>query len=82
MIHVHVKLFAIARDLAGADSVSLALPEGSIAEDALNSLFERYPALRSWSEHLRVAVNREYSSTSSLLHDGDELAIIPPVSGG
>jgi molybdopterin converting factor subunit 1 len=82
MIHIQVKLFAIARDIVGADSVTLTLPENSLAEDALNSLFQHHPTLRQWREHLRVAVNREYSPTSTPLHDGDELAIIPPVSGG
>ena len=82
MIHIDVKLFAILRDLTGTDSMKLALPEGSSIEDALRSLFEHKTELNQWKEHVRVAVNCEYRSSSFVLHEGDEIAIIPPVSGG
>ncbi len=76
-------MFAMLRELAGGPSVELSLPEGATVSDALRALGEvgeLGPAL----ERLPVvmAVNRDYAAASTTLHAGDELALIPPVSGG
>jgi molybdopterin synthase catalytic subunit len=80
---VHVRLFAILRERAGRDSVELELParatvadalRGLAAIDPLGELLERLP--------VRLAVNRDYGSPETVLEPGDELALIPPVSGG
>ena len=76
-MQVTVRLFAILRERAGAGSVTLELPEGARVVDALaelGSLAEGLP--------LVMAVNREYAAEDHLLDAGDELALIPPVSGG
>jgi molybdopterin converting factor subunit 1 len=81
-MRVTVKLFAILRERAGVSTVELELPEGSTVEAAAGKLLEGIPAL---SEHLMksaFAVNRAYGRRDAVLHDGDELALIPPVSGG
>jgi molybdopterin synthase catalytic subunit/molybdopterin converting factor small subunit len=76
-MHVRVRLFAGLRARAGADEIGLELPEGASVGDAL----ERVGAL---TEGLPVvmAVNQEYADRSVALQAGDELALIPPVSGG
>ena len=77
-----VRLFAMLREAAGADSVELELSEGATGADALEALraqrglelLDRLP--------VRLAVNREYAELERELSPGDELAVIPPVSGG
>jgi MoaE-MoaD fusion protein len=80
---LEVRLFAILRERAGSGSVEIDLPEGATTEDALAAL-RLEPALGETLERLpvRVAVNREYADPGTELHPGDELAVIPPVSGG
>jgi molybdopterin synthase catalytic subunit len=80
---VTVRLFAILRERAGRDSVEIELPEGATVGDA----FERLAAAPGLGElverlPLRMAVNREYASAGTAIVPGDELALIPPISGG
>lgn len=74
---LEVKLFAMLRQRAGADSIEVELPEGSTVEDLLGELVDLVGAMP-----VAVAVNREYSEAGRPLRPGDELALIPPVSGG
>ncbi len=76
-MHVHVRLFAVLRERAGAAEVELELPSGASVGDAIDQL-------AGITEGVRVvmAVNQEYADPTSPLHPGDELALIPPVSGG
>jgi molybdopterin synthase catalytic subunit len=82
-IAVTVRLFAMLRESAGTGSMELRLPLGSTVEDALGVLAQD-PPLRELVRRLplRVAVNREYADSGTVLAEGDELALIPPVSGG
>ncbi|HET8813350.1 MAG TPA: molybdenum cofactor biosynthesis protein MoaE [Solirubrobacterales bacterium] len=82
-MRLSVRLFAVLRERAGADEVDIDLGEGATAADALQALrmdprlcgvMERMPA--------RLAVNREYAFPDTPLAPGDELAAIPPISGG
>ena len=82
MIRVKVKFFAIARDIAGTDETIMSIPDGSTPSAVLESLAESFPGLQKWMAHLRVAVNCEYTEGDAILDDRDEVAIIPPVSGG
>lgn len=76
-MRVQVRLFASLKQRAGTDSLTLELPDGARVADALNEL-------RSVTGDLSavLAVNREYASEATPLHPDDELALIPPVSGG
>ena len=74
---VTVRLFAILRQRAGRDSIELELPEGARVADALARVDDLAGGLR-----LVMAVNREYAAADHVLAPGDELALIPPVSGG
>jgi molybdopterin synthase catalytic subunit/molybdopterin converting factor small subunit len=76
-VEVTVRLFAMLRERAGSGEVVIDLPEGARVQDALErlgSLAEGLP--------LVMAVNREYAAGDQVLDAGDELALIPPVSGG
>ena len=79
---VQVKLFAILRDHAGTSELKLDVPEGSRPSDVAELLISRQPALREIMPRVAFAVNQEYVPRDTVLRDGDELALIPPVSGG
>lgn len=79
---VDVKLFAMVRERAGAGCVSLELAEGADVAAAMGALVEKMPRLRGHVEHVAYAVNLAYAPAERKLRDGDELAVIPPVSGG
>jgi MoaE-MoaD fusion protein len=76
-MEVTVRLFAMLRERAGAGEVVLDLPEGARVRDALASLSGLAEGIP-----LVMAVNREYADEEQVLDAGDELALIPPVSGG
>src|SRR5690242_9482272 len=76
-MQVRVLLFAGLRERAGTSCVELDLPEGALVRDALAQM-------RAVADGVPVvmAVNKEYAAADAPLHAGDELALIPPVSGG
>jgi MoaE-MoaD fusion protein len=76
-VEVTVKLFAVLRERAGASEVTLELPEGARVQDALDSLADVAAGVP-----VVMAVNREYADADVVLSDDDELALVPPVSGG
>ncbi len=76
-MHVTVRLFAGLRERAGTDQVQLELPEGARVGDALGEM-----AALTTGLPVVMAVNREYADSDQPLRPGDELALIPPVSGG
>jgi MoaE-MoaD fusion protein len=80
---VSVRLFAILREHAGRASVEIELPEGATVGDAFDCLAAA-PGLGELVERLplRMAVNREYAGAGTPIAPGDELALIPPISGG
>ena len=81
-IRVRVRLFAIQRELAGTREVALELADGSDVEAAWASLVARHPVLAPGRASLRFARNGDYADPTTPLSDGDEVAMIPPVSGG
>jgi len=78
-VTVRVRLFAVLRERAGRDMLELELPEGASVADALAA---PQVAELAGGLHCVLAVNREYAEPGQLLAAGDELALIPPVSGG
>jgi molybdopterin synthase catalytic subunit len=81
-VHIRVRLFAVQRELAGTRAVGLDLPTGATIEDGWVALVERLPVLASGRPSMAFARNGEYAEPGAILEDGDELACIPPVSGG
>lgn len=80
-IRVTVRFFGPARDSAGAESRDAIIDDGLSAGALLATLREQYPAIAAL-RGVRLAVNRKYAADSLPLRDGDEIAVIPPVSGG
>jgi molybdopterin synthase catalytic subunit len=76
-VEITVKLFAVLRERAGASEVTLELPEGARVRDAIDSL-----ASVTAGVPVVMAVNREYADADVVLSEADELALVPPVSGG
>jgi len=79
---VQVRLFARLADVAGTRSAEVELGEGLTAGDAYRLLCREYPGMAGLEGSLMYAVNAEYVGAEHPLRDGDELALIPPVSGG
>lgn len=77
-----VKLFARLGDLAGTRETEVELGEGITVGDVYTILCRRYPSLAGMERSLMFAVNTEYVTPEHPVRDGDEVALIPPVSGG
>lgn len=81
-IRVSVKFFAAPREALGTHQIELDIPAGSTVKDLVDTLREEYPVLEKYTRFLSVAVNRAYVGQQTELHDGDEVACLPPVGGG
>jgi molybdopterin synthase sulfur carrier subunit len=81
-MHVTVRLFARLREIAGTPDLRLELPGGARVRDAWTTLAGRHPELDAYSTSISCAVNEEYARMQAALADGDEVAFLPPVSGG
>jgi len=81
-VHVTIRLFARLREVAGAYDLTRTIPDGSTASDAWQALVAEFPALGDHTSSISVAVNEEYAKPATALRDGDEVAFLPPVSGG
>ena len=79
---VHVRLFARARDLAGADVLRVELPDSATVADLRRRLAADYPTLSSLLERSALAVENEFAADSLVLPADAEVALLPPVSGG
>ncbi len=81
-MEVRIRLFARQREIAAARHVALEIAAGSTIEDAWAALVVLHPALADSRPYVRFARNGEYAGPETALGDGDEVACIPPVSGG
>jgi molybdopterin converting factor subunit 1 len=81
-MRVNVKLFAILRERAGASELVIHLRPGATVADAVDILTDKFPDLVSFLPRVAFAVNQSYVKRDAVLHEDDELALIPPVSGG
>jgi molybdopterin synthase sulfur carrier subunit len=80
-MQVNLKLFGITKDIIGNSELAMTLAEGTNVNNFVDLLKSKYPSLCDLSSML-VAVNSEYATPDILLNNNDEIAFIPPVSGG
>ncbi len=81
-MRVQVKLFATYREIVGAHELPWTLREGATLRQLVDAVVDAYPRLRGHRETMFLAVNRAYAQPDVVLRDGDEVALLPPVSGG
>jgi molybdopterin converting factor subunit 1 len=81
-VTIRVRFFAIIRDKAGRASAEIDVPDGATVATAVATLQKTFPAIAPYVGRCAFAVNQSYVPADTVLHDGDELAVIPPVSGG
>ena len=81
-MRVTVRLFARLRDLAGSGELTREVGAPATAETVWRSLVTEFPALGDYERTMSVAVNADYSQMQEEIRDGDEVAFLPPVSGG
>jgi MoaE-MoaD fusion protein len=81
-MQVRVLFFGVLKDLVGEAAESLSLPERATLRDLLNHYEARIPALRSLSSAIAMSINQQYAGPEAKLEPEDEVALLPPVSGG
>ncbi len=81
-MQVRVLFFGVLKDLAGKASDSLSLPENATLGDVLSHYEQVIPRLKDTATSLAMSVNQEYAGPATRLRPGDEVALLPPVSGG
>jgi molybdopterin converting factor subunit 1 len=81
-MQIRVLFFGMLKDLAGRASESLSLPDDATLADVLRHYESRVPRLKEMLDSLALSVNQEYAEPDARLHSGDEVALLPPVSGG
>jgi len=81
-IAVRVRFFARLREQSGTETEALQVQPGATLEDVYDVLRRKHPALETDRKAVRGAINQELSDWSAVVADGDEVAFIPPVSGG
>jgi molybdopterin synthase sulfur carrier subunit len=81
-VRVNVKLFARLRELVGAGDLALEVPGGTTVADVWAALVAAHPAADAYARSMSCAVNLNYARLTTTVADGDEVAFLPPVSGG
>jgi molybdopterin converting factor small subunit len=81
-VKISVRLFAVARQLAGREAIELVLPEGATIGQLRVQLAEDVPELARVLPHVLFAIGSEYAHDEDPIPDGAQVACIPPVSGG
>jgi MoaD family protein len=81
-MEIKVRFFAAPREALGKSELEVTLPAGATVTDLIEHLKAEYPTLRAYTRFLSVAVNKAYVGWETELHDGDEMACLPPVGGG
>jgi MoaE-MoaD fusion protein len=81
-MQVTVRLFATYREIAGSRELKVRLPGGSTVRSLLDSLYATHPRLKGFEDTMLLAVNHEFAEPTAELREGDEVALMPPVSGG
>ena len=79
---IETQFFSRLRDVAGGSHLSLEVPEGSTVSDLLARLYAAHPGMQGWDKTLLIAVGLEFAERTQVLHEGDNVSVMPPVQGG
>ncbi len=79
---LRVLFFSVLRDITGVDEIALEMSPGSTLADLLAQIETRWPKLRDWQSSMLLALDQTYVKRDASLHDGAEVALMPPVQGG
>jgi sulfur-carrier protein len=81
-ISIQLKLFAAYQEAAGQPELQLELADGTTVGQVLEQLLKQHPQLAQWRNLTRYGVNLQFVEADQVLQNGDEVVLIPPVSGG
>jgi molybdopterin converting factor subunit 1 len=81
-VRVTVRLFARLRDVTGASELARDLPPGATIGDVWRQLAQEFPELTGYERSISSAINADYARMDQVVGEGDEIAFLPPVSGG
>ena len=81
-MRLRVKLFATYREIVGAKELAWSADAGTTVEGFLASFLRAYPRLAAHRDTMMLAVNQAFAEPTAVLREGDEVALLPPVSGG
>jgi molybdopterin converting factor subunit 1 len=81
-VRVTVRFFARLRELVGAGELERDVPAGATVRTVWDGLVSEYPAIADYTASISCAVNIDYARMTTAVSDGDEVAFLPPVSGG
>ena len=79
---MNVKLFARLRELVGTGDLTVEAPEGAVVRDVWHALVQAHPSAAVYERSMSCAVNLDYARMTTPVSDGDDVAFLPPVSGG
>ncbi len=81
-IHINVLYFAWAKEATGVRMESMELPKNTAVKELLSNLSMIHPKIRDMLNIIQISVNYEVVDMGTILYEGDEVAILPPISGG
>jgi molybdopterin converting factor subunit 1 len=79
---IKVRLFAVLKEAVGKKEIIIAVPSGATLKMLKNKILQEYPALNSFSNKFILSVNLKVATDDTIITPSDEIAILPPVSGG
>ena len=79
---IKVKLFAILRELVGENEITITLPKGITVNHLNDEILKKYPQLKSLGNKFVTSVNCKVTNGDTIISSKDEIALLPPVSGG
>jgi len=82
IINIKILYFAFIKELTGVRSDKMKLPYGSTIHNLLTNILDFYPQINNLLKSIKVSVNYKVVDTDTILKDGDEVALLPPISGG
>ena len=81
-MRVHVKLFATYREIVGSPAITWSARDDLTLRELVDGVMAKYPRLGPHRDTMLLAVNHDFASADRILREGDEVALLPPVSGG